>query len=59
VTLEHLCHALEEARHDPSQGLRIQSLPELSGVCDVREENGDRSPSDGHVLSVGLGPRSA
>ena len=55
VAFEDLGHALEPAGHHLPERLRIEAFPERCGVGDVGEEDGDRSPAYGHVLSVGLG----
>ena len=57
VALQHLGHALEPAGHHLPERLRVEAFPERRGVGDVGEEDGDRSPAYGHVLSVGLGLR--
>ena len=57
VPLEHDRHLLEEAGHHPPQRLRVEPLAQRRRIRDVCEQDGDRAPTDGHVLSVGLPPR--
>ena len=59
VPLEHERHLLEEAGHHAAQRLRVEPLTERRRIRDVREQDGDRAPTDGHVLSVGLELESA
>jgi hypothetical protein len=49
VPLEHAGHPFEPTRHDAPQRLRVEPLAERRRIRNVREEDGDRTATDGHV----------